>query len=153
MRKLKNYTVKEYADALARKEPVPGGGSCAALTGVLGAALISMVANYSKGKSSSKAVEKRIKSICEKSEDLRAQLMECVDLDAAAYLQVVKTRKASASEKKKALKQARGIPLRVCRLCYKAIQLTPYLVVHGNKYLISDIKVAIELLLASFNSA
>ena len=40
----------EFAEKLASKEPVPGGGGVAALAGALGAALGTMVANYSIGK-------------------------------------------------------------------------------------------------------
>ena len=152
MRKYKNHTLKEYSDQLSLRVPVPGGGSAAALAGSLGAALISMVANYSLGKKS-KAIDGQIKKLLFKSEKIRKHLLELVDLDAQAYLQVVKTRHASAAVKKKALKKASDIPREVCRSCFSAVELTPFLVENGNRYLISDIEVAVELLNAAFNSA
>ncbi len=151
--KFKNYTLKSYLDVLAKKEPVPGGGSAAALTGALGAALLCMVANYSKGKSQSKMVEKRIQRILDQSEAIRKRFLELVDLDAEAYLNVVKTKNASPREKKAALKGAQKVPQEVCRLSYKAVQLAPFLVQKGNKYLIGDVEAAIEMLMAAFNSA
>lgn len=153
MKAYKGYTLKEYLNSLSAKSPVPGGGSAAALTAALGVALISMVANYSKGKSACNRTEARIKGTLQKSERIRKRLLELVDLDAKAYLKVVAARKSSVKAKKSALKKAAAVPREVCRLCYDAIQLTPFLVQKGNKNLISDIEVASELLLAAFNSA
>ena len=148
--KFKNYTLKAYVDVLAKKEPVPGGGSAAALTGALGASLLCMVARYSKGKSQSKAIESRIHKILEQSENIQKSFLELVDLDAQVYLKVVR---ATAKAKKTALKEARKVPKEVCRLCYKAIGLAPFLVKKGNKYLVADVDVAGELLLSAFKSA
>ena len=153
MKKYKNHTLCEYLDALSKKTSVPGGGSAAALTAATGAALVSMVANYSKGRNKSKRVENKIYSLLKQNEQIRKRLIELIDLDAKAYLDVVKTRGASAQVKKKALRGASKVPLEVCRLCYKAIQLMPYLIENGNPYLISDIEVAAEMFLAAFNSA
>ncbi len=153
MKKFKNYTLTQYIAVLSKKVPVPGGGSASALTGSLGVALIEMVANYSKGRSQSKRIEHRIEKILEQSKEIRQRLLELVDLDAEAYLKVVKTRRASVKEKKAALRGACAVPKEVSKLCYKAVRLSPFLVAQGNKYLVSDIEVAVEMLLAAFNSA
>lgn len=148
-----HLTISRYLDRLAARDPVPGGGSAAALTGALGAALISMVANYSLGRKHSEEVERRIKEILRENEKIRKRLLILVDLDAKAYLGVVKTRRAAPKIKQKALSKARLVPLEVCRLCHQAVMLTPFLVEKGNPHLVSDIKVALELLLAAFRSA
>ena len=153
MKKFQRYTLKEYLDSLSAKKPVPGGGSAAALTAATGAALISMVARYSLGKGASKTVEKKIEKTLAKSEALRERFLEYVDLDAEAYLKVVEARKGTAREKKAAARQARNVPLQVAKLCYTAVELTPFLVEKGNKYLVSDVEVAVELLMAAFHSA
>jgi len=153
MKKYKYHTLKEYLDVLSKKSPVPGGGSAAALTAATGAALISMVANYSKGKSQSKVIENRIEKILQKSEAIRGRLLDMVDLDAQAYLGVVKARGESVRVKKLAFKKAAQVPGEVCKLCYQAIQLTPYLVEKGNPHLISDVQAAVEMLLAAFSAA
>ena len=153
MKEYKNHTIKDYLDVLAKKTPAPGGGSAAALTAALGAALLSMVAHYSLGKTSSRQNEQRIKATLKHSEQLRKRFLMLVDLDAQAYLNLVKTRKASPAKRNAAKRKAAAVPLEICKLCYKAVQLSPTLVRYGNKYLILDVKVALELLLAAFNAA
>jgi formiminotetrahydrofolate cyclodeaminase len=153
MKKYKDHTLQEYLNVLSKKTPVPGGGSTAALTAACGAALISMVANYSKGKGKSKQVEKRIENILKQSELARERLTTLIDLDAKAYLGVVKARGASKQAQKKALNAAAKVPKEVSQLCFQLTQLTPYLVEHGNHHLLSDIIVAIDLIFAAFNSA
>lgn len=153
MKYFRNYSLTEYTRVLSLKVPAPGGGSAAALTAALGAALLSMVANYSLGKTTSRASEQKIKTSLKQSEQLRKRFLALVDLDAKAYLNVVKTRKAAPAKRNAARRKAAEVPLEVCKLCYKAVQLSPALVRYGNKYLVSDVKVALELLLAAFNAA
>ncbi|HQP10183.1 MAG TPA: cyclodeaminase/cyclohydrolase family protein [Candidatus Omnitrophota bacterium] len=153
MKKFKSHTLSEYLDVLSRRTPIPGGGSAAALVAATGAALVSMVADYSRNRTRSKGVEKKIRSVRRRSERIRKRLLDLVDLDAQGYLKVVKARGASTAVKKKAMREAAKAPREVCQLCYQAIQLVPYLVKNGNPYLISDIKVAAEMLFAGFNAA
>ena len=138
---------------LSLKVPAPGGGSAAAATAALGAALLSTVANYSLGKTSSRADEQKTKASFKHSEQLRKRFLTLVDLDAQVYLNFVKTRGAAPAKRIAARRKAAEVPLEVCKLCYKAVQLSPALVRYGNKYLVSDVKVALELLLAAFNAA
>ncbi len=153
MAQYKNYTLKKYLDSLSEKAPVPGGGSASALCAALGAGLLSMVVNYSLGKGASKKIEKRLLRILKEMERIKKRLLDLVDLDAEAYLEVVKARRGTQREKLKAQSRARAIPLEVARLCFGAVQAAPIIVKNGNKYLLSDVEVALELLLASFNAA
>ena len=57
---LSKLPLPEFTDALAGKTPVPGGGGASALCASLGAALASMVANYTVGKEKYAAVEAEI---------------------------------------------------------------------------------------------
>lgn len=147
-------TLQEYLNQLSSKQPVPGGGSAAALTAALGAGLVSMVTNYSIGrKANTPAMDQKFKSILKQSEMIRKRLLELASLDSQAYLQLCAARNLDAKAQKKASKAARGYPLEVCKLCYKALELAPFLVAKGNPYLISDVQVAIGLLEAGFNGA
>ena len=153
MKPFKDHTLKEYLDQLAARAPVPGGGSAAALSSALGAGLISMVTQYSLGKGKPKAVELRLQKVLAKSEKIRERLLALVDRDAQAYLGVVAARKADAKSQIKAARKAAAVPREICILSYQAVALTPVLVEHGNPYLMSDVEVALELLLAGYHSA
>lgn len=145
------YTLAKYLDQLSTKEPVPGGGSAAGLSAALGASLLSMVANYSIGrKVNTKAVETRLAKSLKASESIRKRLLELTSLDSEAYLSIVAARKADAATQKKASRNAAAIGREICKLCYKAMELTPFLVEKGNPYLISDVEVAVELLQAGY---
>jgi len=153
MKKFYRYPVKDYLDALAAREPVPGGGSAAAAAAALGAALISMVARYSLKKGKPQAVEKKLTAHLKKSEVIRKKLTELIHLDAESYLDVVRSRKGTAAQKRKAKTRAQKVPADIAGQCYKALELTPFLVKEGNPHLLSDIEVAVELLYAAFESA
>jgi len=150
----KKKTLQEYLDQLSRREPVPGGGSVAALTAAMAVGLISMATNYSIGrKANTKAVEKRLGQLLVKSESLRSRFLELTSLDSQAYLKVFAARSLDKKAQKQALKEAKAVSLEICKLCYKALQLTPYLAEKGNPYLLSDVEVALELLMSAFSSA
>lgn len=136
----KDSPIKEYLNDLAAKLPAPGGGSASALTAALAVALISMVANFTIGKPKYKQYEEEIKSILEKSEKLRGELLNLVDLDVVAY-------------KSKNIKDCLDVPFMICRLCGEAIKLCPPLLQKGNVNLISDVGVAAVLLESAFVSA
>jgi formiminotetrahydrofolate cyclodeaminase len=150
----KDKTLQEYLDRLSRREPVPGGGSAAALTAAMAVGLISMAANYSIGrKSNTPAVEKRLAKILTHSESIRLRLLELTSLDSEAYLSVCAARSLDKKAQAQAARVACAVPQEICKLCYKAVQLTPYLAKKGNPYLLSDLEVALELLMSAFNSA
>lgn len=136
----KNQPLKKYLDDLAAKLPAPGGGSAAALNAALGAALISMVVNFTLGKPKYAEYEKELKSILEKSEKLREEFLRLTDLDVIAY-------------QSKNSRDALNTPFMVARLCFEGIKLCPGLVKKGNVNLISDVAVAAVLLEAAFASA
>ncbi len=153
MKDFKENTLQEYLDRLSAREPVPGGGSAAALSSALGAALIAMVIEYSLGKGKPPAVEKKLKKILEKVIGFRKELLSLVDEDAKAYLGVVAARKLDKKIQKTASKRAGRVPKLICRLSYQIVDMTPLVVEHGNPHLLSDVEVALELLLAGYHSA
>ena len=64
-----------FLDALASKAPVPGGGGASALAGALGAALCTMVGNYTVGKQKYAAVEEDVKALMARAEDSPAWVL------------------------------------------------------------------------------
>jgi len=136
----KNSEISRYLDDLAARLPAPGGGSAAALSASLGAALISMVVNFTIGKPKYARYEKELKTVLEKSEGMRLQFLNLMDLDVLAY-------------NSKNLRDALDVPFMTARLCYEGIRLCPPLVKKGNIRLISDVAVAAALLEAGFSAA
>ena len=150
----KHVTLSAYLEQMSSREPVPGGGSAAALTAALGAGLISMVTRFSIGrKANTQAVEKRLANILRTSEAMRKRLLVLTTLDSQAYLKIVAARNLDARARKKAARGAAAVGKEVCRLCYKAVDLTSFLAAKGNPHLMSDIEVALELLKAAFNAS
>jgi formiminotetrahydrofolate cyclodeaminase len=133
-------SLKKYIDCLSAKLPAPGGGSASALTACLGAALISMVVNFSLGKPRYARYQKELEGILEKSEKLKGEFLRLMDLDVAAY-------------ESKDVRKALDVPLMVCRLCFEAMKLCSPLIKKGNINLISDVAVAAVLLEGAFTSA
>ena len=96
-------------EAVAAPTPTPGGGSVSALAGALAAALGEMVCRLSLGKKSLAAHHEQLKDALRHLTELRNQLSEQVDRDAASYDAVlVAMRKPKASQEEQA-ERARAI--------------------------------------------
>lgn len=149
-----HYSLAKYLDKLSAKEPVPGGGSASAYTAALGVALLSMVCNYSVGrKGNSKAIDTRLAKSLKSLEVIRKRLLVLTTLDSKAYLEIVATRKKDKKIQDKAICAAAKIGKEICQLCFKALNVAPFLVERGNPYLVSDVQVAVELLEAGFKGS
>ena len=156
-------SLQTYLDALASDAPAPGGGSAAALVGALGAALNSMVANFTVGRPKFAEVEAQVRKLLEESESLRERLQELVRADMEAYGQVsaaYSLPRASEAEKQartaaiqKALRSALAVPKEVTQLCYRALELAEGLVGTGNPNLLSDVGCAVQFAQAALECA
>ena len=74
--KLAELTVTGFADIVSSDAPAPGGGSCAALYGAIGAALTAMVGGLTQG---------RKKYAEAKGNELKARLLDVMDRDTDAF--------------------------------------------------------------------
>ncbi len=149
----KNDTIGKFLDELASAAPTPGGGGAAALSGAMGAALVSMVCNLTIGKKNYEAVSGDLQKTLEKAESLRAALTKGVDEDVVAFNTLMgayglpkatdqeKTARAAAIQE--ALKIATIAPLETCKVCYEVIRLSKEAADKGNLNVISDAGVAV----------
>ena len=80
-----NETIETFLDGLASSAPTPGGGGAAAISGAMGAALVSMVCNLTIGKKKYVEVEADLKQVLEKSEALRKTLTGMIADDVEAF--------------------------------------------------------------------
>jgi len=155
--------VTEFLDALASKEPVPGGGSGAALAGALSAALVSMVCNLTVGKKGYEEVSDSMAALRDKSEALRRELPALLEADTQVYSRVMaayRLPRASAEEKaaretamQTALKEAAEVPLTIAERCAQVVDLALPAAEMGNQWAVSDAGVAVYLAEAAMRAA
>ena len=148
---LSKLPLPEFTDALAGKTPVPGGGGASALCASLGAALASMVANYTVGKEKYAAVEADVSHILGEAEDLRAQLLALIDADADAFeplsraYGIPKDDPKRAETLEKCLHDAAAVPMEIARLSCRAIDLHAELLEKGSAMMRSDVGTGVVL--------
>lgn len=161
--KLTEKPVNNFLDELASNAPAPGGGSVAALSGALGAALVSMVCNLTLGKKGYEDVQDDIKDLLAQSEGLRKELSDLLEADVAAYTGYSKAAKMPrATEEEKAerskamlaaLKVATDVPLSIAEAAVKVMDLCMPAAEKGNKWAVSDAGVAVLMAEAALRSA
>jgi formiminotetrahydrofolate cyclodeaminase len=145
---LRNLSVSDYLEKTATSDPVPGGGSSAALNAALAAALIEMVANLTIGRKGFEAVDAEMRAIAEKAAGLRSKLTADIDRDSDSYAQVLKAYllpKATEAQKagrsravQEAFKQAALVPLSVARDAVAIMSLGLAVISKGNPNAASD---------------
>ena len=139
-----DMSLGEFSAALASSSAVPGGGGASALCAAVAAALGSMVGNISIGKAGCADVEAELKSLTERSELLRAELLELVDRDAQAFSPLAKAYSIpkDAPERETVMEDclaaAAAVPMRILELCCQDIELMEGFAAYGSKALISD---------------
>lgn len=142
---LTNQSCTDFAAALASKAPVPGGGGASALVGALGAALCSMVANYTVGKKKYAAVEEDVQAILARADELREKLLALVEEDAAAFeplsraYAIPKDDPSRDEVMERCLRTAAAPPMELLRLSCQAIDLHRQLLDKGSVMVLSDV--------------
>ncbi|HCV42963.1 MAG TPA: methenyltetrahydrofolate cyclohydrolase [Bacteroidetes bacterium] len=160
---LTKKSVTAFLDELASSSPAPGGGSVAALSGALGAALTTMVCNLTIGKKKYVEVEGDMKKIKAEAEKLRARFTELIDEDTQAFNKVMEAYalpKESDAQKTlrsaavaAATKEATLIPLEVMKHCIDALALAQQVASSGNSNSASDAGVSALMLHAACEGA
>ena len=153
----------DLVDAFSSTDPVPGGGSAAALAGAVGASLLLMVAGIPKTKSGAPEETADLADAAARLRPLRDSLLELVDRDSEAYGQVMtafKLPKGSDADKSRrqqaietATRWATEVPLDTMRACQQALRGALTVATNGNRSAASDVGVAIELLFAALRGA
>lgn len=145
-------TIKGFLKKLSSKNPVPGGGSAAALAGAQAAGLVAMAAKFSKDK-----------KIAKKAERLMKVLMSLITKDAEAFEKVMeahhlskvteKEKEKREKEIEKALKYAAEIPLQTARYSYEVLKLAEFLLKDCNPSVITDLGIAALMAQAAVEGA
>ena len=130
---LANRVTFDLIDEVSRDSPAPGGGSVAALSGALGAALGTMVANLSTSKAGFENKKDELGKIAIKGQKVKDSLVEAIDKDTSAFDLVIKAMrmpKDSADERKtrdeamqEGYKVATNVPLETVEYCKQALEV------------------------------
>ena len=149
---LTDLTVKDFLNKVAGSDPVPGGGSIAALNGALASALAAMVANLTIGKKKYAEVQEDMQAIAQEAERLMGDFTADIDRDSDAYDRVFacfKMPKETDEEKaarsaaiQEATKYAAQVPLEVARRACALMPLIAEVALKGNQNAVTDACVA-----------
>ncbi|MBS1568690.1 MAG: glutamate formimidoyltransferase [Bacteroidetes bacterium] len=153
MSRLVNMSLVRFTEETARETPAPGGGSVAAITGAMGAALGAMVANLSANKRGWDERWGEFSGWAVKAEGYRTRLLELVDADTRAYeaimqaLQLPKAGPEQQAARKAALHEAtKGailVPLETLRVCVDSMEVAQAMAQIGMPSSVSDAGVGV----------
>jgi formiminotetrahydrofolate cyclodeaminase len=156
-------SLREFNQVLGSKAPAPGGGSVAALSGSLGAELVSMVCNLTIGREGHESFAVDLTAALAKARSLADSLLERVDLDTQAFNEVMaafKLPKQTADEQaarkeaiQKGYKKAIQSPLGIARECVAVLDLAAGLLGKTNPNALSDLGVAAQQAYAGLEGA
>jgi len=145
---LASKPLQAFLAELASADPVPGGGSVAALGGALAASLVTMVCRLTLGKKGYEAVSTELEVILPRAETLQQELRDLMQADIDAYARVMDAYKlpkqtdaektARAQAVQDALKGASDVPLRVAERCGDVLALARIVAEKGNRNAASD---------------
>lgn len=141
---MNDMSVREFGAILAAKTSVPGGGGASALVGAMGVALGSMVGNFTLGKKKYADVEPEIIKLMDEAEKLRADLLGCIDEDAAAFEPLSKAYGIPKDEPgrdetlEKCLRDAAAAPMKILELSCRCVELHKEFAEKGSSMMVSD---------------
>ncbi|HEX6475148.1 MAG TPA: cyclodeaminase/cyclohydrolase family protein [Candidatus Limnocylindria bacterium] len=148
---------------LASREPIPGGGSAAALAGAMGAALVAMVAELTIGRPDAAPHEQDLRELRDDALAHLDLLRRLAEQDAAAYEAVVTARRlpretdeeraTRTAELATAMVAAAEVPLRTAEVAAEVLDLAHRIAPIGNPNAVSDAGVGAQLASASVRGA
>lgn len=159
MNHLSDLSCTAFAEALAAKASVPGGGGASALVGALGTALCSMAGNFTVGKKKYEAYEADIQGILAECEVLRCRMLELIDADAAGFAPLSRAYAIPKEDPSldtvmaQALVTACQAPMEMVQLCGSALLLLEQMLEKGSRLLLADVGCGALLCRAAMESA
>lgn len=158
-----NKSCIEFVNALASKEPVPGGGGASALVGAIGVALGSMVGNLTTGKKKYADVEEDIQRLLKQSAALTNKLNDLVKADADAFeplsiayglpKETEEDRNYKEKVLQEALIEATNVPMQIAECALEGIKLLDEYAQKGSRLVISDAGVGVIFCKAALQGA
>ena len=145
---LRQLTLEAFVNALASKQPVPGGGAAAACVLAQAAALGSMVIAYTVGKPKFAEHDDRLRHYDAILAAARSEALDLGDADAQAYLalnalwKIPAAERAALSEWHAAVRQAIAAPSATADLATSVLVVLAAMDAITSKQLASDLQIA-----------
>lgn len=153
----------DLLDAFASNEPVPGGGSAAALAGAVGVSLLIMVAGLAKTRTGAPEEAADLAEAAARLRPLRDTLASLVERDSEAYTAVIeamrrpKATEADQEQRRAAIEAsmlgAIEVPMDTMRACQQALRGAVVVARNGNPNASTDTGTAMLLLMAGLRGA
>lgn len=141
-------TLNAVLEQVAGPTPTPGGGTVAAIAGALAGALATMVANLTIGKKKYAAAEAEMRTIKDRAEGLRRELVSLARADSEAFEGVLRAGRLPQGTPEqaeiretamaKANLDAARVPLRTAEACLEVLGLAERAARSGNPNAVTD---------------
>jgi methenyltetrahydrofolate cyclohydrolase len=147
---LADLPVGEFLERVAARQPAPGGGTTAAVTAALGAALVAMAARFSGGE---------LADVVARADDLRERACALADADLSAYPAVIEARRLPREDPERparvraALRDATEVPVAIVEVAREVGELGARAAREGNANLRGDAVTGLLLADAAARSA
>ena len=154
-----SQSITEFLDALAAKQPTPGGGAVAGVLVALSTSLGNMVLGYSLGKETLKEHAALLDQCSATLLDASKSAIELAHEDTAAYealnamFSAPKDDPEAVESWNRVVLEAISVPIRTMELCQKVLAALHSLVGKSNRMLSSDLAIAAILADAAARSA
>ncbi|MGI8967799.1 MAG: cyclodeaminase/cyclohydrolase family protein, partial [Chloroflexota bacterium] len=150
-------------ERLSSADPVPGGGSVAAIDAAMASALLAMVSQLTLNRKRYAAVHEQVRELHDQAVHLRNRAGDLAEADAAAYAAVSaalvlprdndEQRSCRKDRMQSALKAAAEPPLATMEVAAEALNLAAVLVNIGNTSAISDVGTAALCARSAYHAA
>lgn len=154
-----SQTVEAFLEELASGRATPGGGGAAALAASQGAALLSMVLNFTVGRKRYAAYEDILQQALARTEAGRHHTLALADQDAEVFARVMacygmprkspEERQARRTALESALYEAATVPMAAMHECRTLLLDARLVGRYGNRNVLTDVMVAAQLLHAA----
>ncbi|HEY0755272.1 MAG TPA: cyclodeaminase/cyclohydrolase family protein [Ktedonobacteraceae bacterium] len=156
-------TLQTYLDDLASAKSAPGGGSAAAVSGAMAAALASMVCRLTLGREKYADVQEEIADLLNQAEEKRGRFQQLMSADIAAYTKLAACFKMPRDDEDQrsmrmdalqlCLTEAALVPLEMSERAVQVAIICQRIAEIGNVNVLSDIAAAAMMAASAGTSA